>query len=179
MPPSARARAGRVGAALGEPARSRVIGGVVGLGLAYAGMQRCSSPWRRRTAASRGDRHRPVVLLFTLGLSIVRRSAVRHASGPQIRDAPRWLMRSRTAAARSSEGTRASSRSQHARRRRGGYGGGIAGRLRPDDSDVPGDAGREARVRPAGRSADTTDLDPAAVIADDRRRAGRHEQICA
>ena len=143
---------------LSESLTLALAGGVVGLGLAYAGIRTlvANAPdGLPRTAEIGID---PLVLLFTLGISLARRAPLRPAAGLQVRDAaPRvGAQRRRTPLERR---PRASPRAQRPRRRRDRARGRPARRLRADDPHVPGDAPGRTRLRPPRRGPDAARVD--------------------
>ena len=125
---------------------------------------------RRACRASTRSRIDPMVLLFTLGVSVVAGLLFGIIPVVEVRDAAaRRRAEGRRAAVE--RGARASPRAQHAGRRGDRAGGRPAGRLRPDDPHVPGHAPGRSRVHEPRRGPDAARLDPR--IAGRRPRADR------
>ena len=111
----------------------------------------------------------PIVLLFTLALSLRGGPAVRRHPGAEVRAAAPGV-RAEGQLARIERRPRAASRAQHARRRAGRAGRRAAGGVGPDGPHVSRHSRRAAGLHQAGGSADAAHLDPAGGGRRCRRR---------
>jgi len=135
-----------------------ILGGIVGLGLAFGEL-------RLLVALAPGNLPRlqditldVPVLLFTLALSVIAGLLFGAIPGVQVRRRPAGSRASRRRPERDGE-PGSPSRAQHARRRAGRAGARAAGRLGVDDSNVSSLAGRAPGVRAARPGADAPAVD--------------------
>ena len=145
---------------LAESTLLSLLSGVVGVGLAYAGIRLLVFLQPARLPRLSEITLDPIVLLFTLALSIARRPAVRRDSGAEIRAATS-RQRAQGERPRLERRARAASRAQRAGRLAGGAGGGAPRRVGPDGPHVSRDARRLAWLRASRRRAHRTHLDSA------------------
>ncbi len=169
-----------------------LIGGVLGIALAYGGIQLLLYLQPAQLPRLNEITLDPIVLLFTLGISLV--AGLLFGAIPILKYArPHMASALKDSVARIERRPRASSRAQHAGRRAGRAGRGAARRVGPDGPHVHRDSRRAAgipesrehpdaahldshggRQRPgAGRAHARTDR--AQARSDRRRRVGRRD----
>ena len=122
-----------------------LIGGVLGVALAYGGIQLLLYLQPAQLPRLNEITLDPIVLLFTLGISLVAGLLFGAIPIAEVRAAANGIG-AEGQLARIERRPRAASRAQHAGRRAGRAGRGAAGRLRADGPHVPGDSRRAAGI---------------------------------
>ncbi len=153
-----------LGASRGQIARSLLsesvalglIGGVLGVALARAGL--ALLVWFAPDGLPRLNEIEinGVVLLFTLGMSLL--AGLLFGLIPVMRFGEPSVTALKEGGRSASEGPSAPSRAKHAGRRRDRAGAGAAGRLGADDSELPGAARGRSRLPQSGPGADLPHL---------------------
>ena len=143
---------------LSESLALALAGGALGVLLAEAGIRLLIAVAPEGLPRVDEIRIDPVVLGFTAAVSLV--AGLLFGLLPVLKFTTPQLASSLKEGGRASSDGRSRHRARNMpRRRRSGAGGGAAGRIRPDDAHLPGDAEGRPRVHAAGTGADAAGVD--------------------